>query len=237
MRDGTETVDPRLGRLVDFDPRSRNFPAVRGTFLEAAPIRNMTWPTRGTLLDQRATSQCVAYSAGHELAAYPAEVDPGLLTARLLEDVYWEAQRRDRWAGGEYPGAHPVYGGTSVLAGCKVLADDGWIEGYGWCFGVDDVLRTLSWKGPVILGTVWTDGMFRPDSRGFIRPEGRPAGGHAYLANRIRLHDGGYIEGPNSWGAGWGDGGYWRMRWDDLDSLLRQDGEAVVYQGRHSTPR
>lgn len=234
MRNGTVALDPRLGRLTEFDPRSRDYPAVRGTFLEAAPIRNMTWPLRGVLFDQGDTSQCVAYSAAHELVAYPAEVNPLRIDPDMLERLYWIMQKLDRYSGGEYPGADPQSRGTSVLAGCKVMVQEGWIDEFRWCFGLRDVLRALSWRGPVIVGSVWTSGMFEPDARGFVRPTGIEQGGHAYLLNRIRTSGGGYVEGPNSWGPGWGDGGYFRMRWTDLDHLLRSRGEAVLYQGRHS---
>jgi hypothetical protein len=38
---------------------------------------------------------------------------------------YWEAQRRDEWTGGSYPGASPRYEGTSVRAGLEVLRQHG----------------------------------------------------------------------------------------------------------------
>ena len=72
---------------------------------------------------------------------------------------YYEAQRNDEWAGGEYPGASPQYGGTSVNAGLKIARNEGLIrkdahtpdlnEGisaYRWITSIDDCLSVLGYQ-------------------------------------------------------------------------------------------
>ena len=83
--------------------------------------------------------------------------------------LYYEAQRVDEWPGGAYPGANPVYEGTSVRAGAEVLRTKGhitvnsvkWnpafgIKAYRWTTDPAEVCRVLGWPvGPVPLLNSW----------------------------------------------------------------------------------
>jgi hypothetical protein len=75
------------------------------------------------------------------------------------EQLYWEAQKIDRWPGGAYPGAEPHMEGSSVLAAVKVAKRLGYIEEYRWAFGIEDVKKAISEIGPVILGVPWYEGI------------------------------------------------------------------------------
>lgn len=233
LRDGTQAADPRLDRLVRFDERSRGF-GIRPMIPVTRRVRSRQWEC-DVWLDQGREGACVGFGLAHELAAKPSPVRP-MTAAYARESIYWAAQRDDEWPGGSYPGAEPVYEGTSVLAGLRTVRRLGWCEGYRWAFGLLDLLIGLAWSGPAVLGVAWYEGMLQPDGAGQIRPTGRIAGGHCILATgvdaaskRVWLH--------NSWGRGWGlDGDCW-LTWDDADVLLKQQGEAAFLIGRHKYAR
>ena len=227
LRDGSKVLDVRLARLQQFDERSKNYPikAVIG----AKPLRSYTWGC-GQWLDQGTDGACVGFSWTHELIARPAMVT-GLTNKFAKETVYWEAQKIDEWDGGSYPGASPVYEGSSVLAGTKVVQKLGYIQEYRWAFSIEELALAIGYCGPAILGIPWYDGMFNPFSCGHLHVGGKVAGGHAILCNGVdvkkkvfRLH--------NSWGKGWGTNGETLISWSELDRLLHEGGEACVPMGR-----
>jgi hypothetical protein len=128
------------------------------------------------------------------------------------------------------------YEGTSVLAGAKVLAGRGEYTAYHWAFSIEDVLWSIGYLGPVVLGIPWTNGMFRPRPSGLLEVTGSIEGGHAILARGVRLKARLPGEGldpievvrlRNSWGM-WGAGGDCYIRVDDLEQLLKADGDACV---------
>jgi len=80
---------------------------------------------------------------------------------------------------------------------------------------------------PVLFGTVWLDGMFSPDTSGVVDVSGEIAGGHEYLGIGINMQKQ-YVECLNSWGSNWGIQGRFRIRFADLDKLLKQRGDVVV---------
>jgi hypothetical protein len=233
LRDGSEVSDPRLGRLVDFDERSRQY-NVREV-LPTATLRSYTWSCK-QWLDQRNQGACVAFAWEHELTARPCVVSYG--TVPVHEDIarkrYWDIQRIDQWEGGSYPGADPFYEGTSVLAGAQLHKSIDTIREYRWAFSITDLALAVGYKGPAVLGVNWYTGMFDPDEDGLIKPTGFVEGGHAILCNGFsaktrlfRLH--------NSWGLAWGvgadygiGGGDCFIHWDHLEQLLHEDGEACV---------
>jgi hypothetical protein len=77
------------------------------------------------------------------------------MTAKFAtEAIYWQAQRNDQWRGGEYPGAHPKYSGTSVLEVMKVLRERGHLDAFYWAFGLEDLVRAISWIGQPCSGCI-----------------------------------------------------------------------------------
>lgn len=216
-----------FGRRENFDVRSRNFSI--GEAVKDKKLRSYSWRCSETL-DQGNEGACVAYALGHELIARPSEVK-GLTDKWLKEEVYWEAQRRDPWEGGAYPGASPAYDGTSVLSGIKVIQDKGYIGEYRWAFNFDDLVLGVGHNGPAVLGLYWYEGMFHPDAKGFIKPTGRILGGHAVLARAVNIKKE-VITIRNSWGFNWGQGGDCFITFEDLDNLLYQNGEAAFLMKR-----
>lgn len=253
LRDGSEVEDIRLGRIVQFDERSRNF-ALADEIGRKTP-RSYTWRIKPDyVIDQGREGACVGFAVANELQSRPAEVDLGDVDAANMFAVqsYWEAQRIDPWDGGSYPGANPQYDGTSVLAGIKIAQRAGYFEAYYWTFTLEDLVNGLGRHGPAVLGLVWFDTNYTPDDDGFIRPEGRVVGGHAILARAVKIVwlegsdeetfddvdlDRSFVTLRNSWGP-WGHEGsgdcYVTLR--DLGRWLDMDGEAVFADNRTTDP-
>jgi hypothetical protein len=229
LKDGTMPSDPRLGRLTQFDERSRAYP-VMATLVAPAPPRSYTWSVPVPALDQGSEGSCVGHAWAHELLARPA-VASGV-DHPYARRIYHEAQRIDPWPGGAYEGAEPRYEGTSILAGAKVVAGLGAMTEYRWAFSIDELALAVGYKGPAVLGIPWYESMFHPDEAGQIRVAGDAVGGHAILCRgvsvRLRL-----FRLRNSWGA-WGlnGSGDCLISFDDLGRLLHEGGEACVPAGR-----
>lgn len=232
LRGGVVTADPRLGRVPEFDERSRSFPmaAVLAEAPKSYKPRSYSWSI-GTHLDQGANPSCVGFAWTHDLLARPAVVTEGADFALWL---YKTAQRYDAWSG-------EAYEGTSVIAGAKVIQKKppalpegrGLIGEYRWVFAnLENLIKTLGYFGPVIFGTWWKAGMMQTDSEGYIRAKGENYGGHAYLvkavdvrSKRFRVH--------NSWGTSWGQGGDAWLSFDDAMALLGEQGECCVPMRRY----
>lgn len=225
----TETItlphDPRLGRtLVSLDPRSRDYPA-RALFGANLPLRNKVWSRTGAW-DQGLTSQCVLYTVKGMIWTAPNRVQHPLPKRRAIDPGVWYplAQKIDPW-----PGEAPTYEGTSVLAGIKTGQREGFYSGYRWCFGIDDVLQTLTYHGPIAIGVSWYMSMFETDRSGWLKVDTQSglAGGHAVELHGLDVRQKAVIA-TNSWGPGWGVRGRFRIKWDDLEKLLHDNGEAVT---------
>jgi hypothetical protein len=228
LRGDTLTLDPRLDRLVDFDPRSTGYP-VRAALADLTgeakpPFRSHSWQCR-TWLDQGREGACVWFSNGHRVASDPVRAE---ITDAQCRQYYREAQRIDPWE------ETPPEEGTSVLAGVKIGVEHGYYESYWWSFGIDDTLRGIGWVAPGVLGIYWLESMFSPRPSGLLEVSGRIAGGHAILARGVRMkaHLPGEGSTPievvrlrNSWGQGWGVNGDAFIRVEDLERLLRMEGE------------
>lgn len=231
LKDGSTTTDPRLDRLVQFDERSRSFP-IRPE-VEDKPLRSYSW-NKNVWLDQGSEGACVGFSVCHELAARPGVVTE-LTNWYAREEIYWEAQKRDPWAGGAYPGAEPFYEGSSVLAGIQVAHELGYFEEYRWAFSEHDLALAVGYRGPAVLGVNWYTGMFDTDADGYISPTGQIAGGHAILCAAISVKNDAYRL-DNSWGLGWGVNGSCYIKRADLARLLAEDGEACIPVDREGGP-
>lgn len=205
-------------RLDGKDERSRNFRAPL-----AEDIRTVMHKHYGPVLNQWVGS-CTGHESTQRLNCWP------LHTAReqyyndsVAMRIYSRATQIDPWAG-EYP---PDDTGSSVLAAAKAAKEFGYISGYRWCFGYDQMLAGLM-QNPVGIGTNWYDNMFHPTRVGFLDVSGSLAGGHAYLVTGYsKVYK--YFTILNSWSIAWGNKGRARIKADDMRRLIEDDGEAVVY--------
>ena len=209
-------MTPRLGRRVEHDRRSLNYPAAAG------PVRTVTWRRYGATLDQGNSNGCTGHAMAHAINSRPVhKTGARLLNHADAMRLYSRATHLDQWPE-TYP---PDDDGSSGLAVAKAAREAGHITAYRWCFGLDHTLAALS-LGPVMLGTNWTTDMMRPNTAGLIQPTGQVLGGHEYLAVGIDLRTR-TVLCQNSWGPNWGLKGRFRIGWDTLDRLLRRQGDAL----------
>lgn len=214
LRDGTFPQDERLGRLASFDPKSRNFP-VRSMLAPGAPLKSKRWRL-DPRLDQGSTSSCVGHAWCHDHGAEPGRYK---IASPLAHKWYHLAQDRDEWAGSDYEG-------SSILGGAKAGVAQGFFKEYRWAFSVHELLMTVGYLGPVVVGTNWYRAMFSPDARGLVRIGGHMDGGHAWMVRGVDLaHE--EIIASNSWGRDFGVNGDFRVGFADLGRLLEEGGDCA----------
>ena len=212
--------DPRLGRRYEPDPRSAKYPMM--ALLQRVAYekpKSKLWQC-DVVLDQGQEGSCVGHGFAHELLAKPYTIKG--VNHESAVKVYRKAQTLD-----EYPGEN--YEGTSVLAGIKAiqLMYPGTIESYRWATNLADLVATLGYHGPVVMGVNWLEGMYTPDSNGFIHVTGNVVGGHCLLAIGVDIKLSCLIL-LNSWGSSWGQNGRCKISFDDVSRLMDNNGEGLV---------
>ncbi len=238
LRDGSKTSDLKLDRIVQFDPKSREYPV--SALLAAPPEKRCTWHLdRARMGNQQNEGACTEFGLTHALAARPKA--SSLAPIRVVRDrhlFYWPAQRRDPWEGGSYPGADPVYEGTSTLAVLQVARDLGFFGAYHWAFGLEQVVQGILGVGPAVLGLNWTSGMASPRPDGLIEATGAVDGGHCVAGIGIdhkRFADGRVLDVlviAQSWGLVHGDRGRVYLPLDQLGERLADHGECAFVTQR-----
>lgn len=212
------TTDRRLGRLLEFDDRSRSYAISDFFTLAQAPVTKL-WEC-DVYLDQGQEGACVGFGWSHELRAGPDVVaDISDESARAL---YKYAQTLDPWPGESYEG-------TTVLAGVKALMQlyPDVYDSYRWAFGLDDLISTISFFGPAVLGVKWYAGMYPVSSSAIVHPTGPVIGGHCIMARGVDMEQR-MITLRNSWGQAWGNNGDCFISFDDMEVLLKSEGEACL---------
>jgi hypothetical protein len=220
----TVTVDgiPRtLDWQIRLDPKSLDYKIDEQLNLNR-PLRTRTW-TKTIWLDQgrydcpicNQHGACTGYSAGQMLATTPKTMTA--IGNEHAHKIYHEAKKRDEWTGENYEG-------SSVLGAMQYLKEIGVLSAYYWATTLHEILQGVAYFGPMVMGIPWYEDMFYPDSTGFIKATGKPAGGHAIELGGISTSKQA-VWLPNSWGRKWSlQGGAW-LSWSDLEKLLNEDGE------------
>lgn len=213
-------LDPRLGRRYEPDARSARFP-ISGLLprMTYEQPRSKIWPCK-VVLDQGSEGSCVGHGFAHDLIAAPFP-----LTTIALPDakrIYKAAQDIDEWPGN-------LYEGTSVIAGAKAVMNLFWnaMESYRWATTIQDVIATLGYHGPVVVGFNWYTGMYNIDSLGYIRVYGTIAGGHCLLVRGVDVENARFLL-HNSWGPTWGKNGTAWMTFEDFERLMTENGDVCV---------
>jgi hypothetical protein len=205
-----------MGRLPS-PPDARDYlmvDAVRE--LERLPRPAKRWQISGSALDQLKTPHCVGFS----WCAWgiSAPVEQTTWGNAMGHDIYAACKVIDGEPGRE--------NGSTLRSGAKVMKARKRISTYFFAHSVHEALDYVARFGPVVFGTVFTEGMCKPSFFGkIIRPTGKVVGGHAWLAIGV---DGKYVTIRNSWGTGWGKGGEARISIADLEDVYMSGGEACA---------
>jgi C1A family cysteine protease len=224
MSDGDSRVIPeqvvegqRLGRHLQHDPRSRNFPAA-----QSSQVVTKRHHHHGPVLDQGDLGSCTGNAVLQALMTSPDWSKARSFTEQDALDVYSLATTLDD-VQGSYP---PDDTGSTGLAVCKAAQQKGYITSYSHAFGLDQTLAALVLT-PVIVGVNWYEGFDNPDVHGFVSISGSVRGGHEFALVGLNA-DERVVIALNSWGHSWGRNGFFVFSFDDLGRLLSADGDATV---------
>lgn len=222
-----QPLDPRLGRHVNHDPRSRSF-AIRAD--DDTPVTTVQHERHVPIFDQGSLGSCTGNAAlgclgtGVFFATMDAdEVERWPWDQTGAVGIYSQATSIDPFDG-FYP---PTDTGSDGLSVAKVLTSAGLISGYEHGFDIENILRALMHR-PFITGTVWTDDMFDPDDEGIVHPTGPNAGGHEYVCDGYDS-DRGLVWFANSWGEEFGRNGRFAIPIEEYARLLDRDGDATFF--------
>jgi hypothetical protein len=219
----SETVVPerRLGRHVQHDARSRNFPA------PTAPIADVMHSRHGAPFDQGQLGSCTGNAMAGALMTAPYYQSGRTLVESNAVQLYEQATLLDR-VPGSYP---PDDTGSTGLAVAKAAKRAGYISAYGHAFGLQHALGALT-IAPVIAGISWYSSFDSP------LPTGEcplTAGAHVRGGHEIELFglnvEHKQIWAYQSWGPTWGglgNGTFW-FSYDTLTALLAQRGDVTAF--------
>jgi len=219
----SEELKSKLGRLIIKDSRDNKYQISSLLPKKMPGITYKYWWTNGWWGNQGQTPHCVAFSWTHWLASGPITQKSSRKGGVAPFDttyLYNEAQKVDKWEGENY-------NGTSVRAGASILKTNGFISGYNWAWDIDTTVNALLILGPVVVGTWWTYDMFFPNKKGIITANGQKMGGHAYLLDGVNVNKK-MIRLKNSWGRNWGKKGFAYISFDDMDKLIKDQGEVCL---------
>jgi hypothetical protein len=211
-----------LGRHVEHDPQSREYPVIGFLAQADQPIISVLHKRHVPPYGQGNLGSCTGNAEAGLLMTDPYYMAGRNLTVKDAVRLYEKATQLDQIPG-KYP---PDDTGSSGLAVMKAARSFGYISGYRHTFGLDAALRAIS-TFPVITGVGWYEGFDRPDPHGFVRISGSVRGGHEFEIVGLDTETK-RLRACNSWGAGWGDGGFFEFSWDDFDRLLYEHGDVTV---------
>lgn len=219
------STDPRLGRVVEHDPRSRHFAFVAKADV---PLVSKRWTRNIPVFDQGSIGSCTGNTAVGGLGTSPFYETLSSLGIQFVQDTAVDVYSAATVVDG-FPGTYtPDDTGSSGLAVAKVLQSRGWISGYQHTFSFGDMAAALQ-KGPVFVGINWYNNFFNPNVDGEITilETDYVAGGHEVLCDEIDMERQRFGF-TNSWGEYWGKEGRFYVSFDLMKRLLKEDGDVVV---------
>jgi hypothetical protein len=245
-----EPTDPRLARHVTHDSRSwdHQFLAV-----DAKPKKIDTfWKSSTGPLNQGQVGSCTGNASAQWFNSDFAKAVRDLIVSGKLGSwtvdkknkdgffdegdavhIYSAGTRKDRIRG-VYP---PNDTGCSGLGVAKACEGFGLISAYSHTFSFNSFQAALEIT-PAIVGTIWTNDMFKPVN-GLVKVgklvDSNVAGGHEYHAAGIEFTNEVFVF-RNSWGdqdewPGCKPGGYFAIGFDDMATLLDNQGDVTIFHG------
>lgn len=234
-----DRADPRLGRHVEHDSRSRNFPV---TTPPPKKLQTVYWGDSAPVLDQGNLGGCVGWTGADILnTELYGSVRQAKNNGQSYTDkdglTFYEAATHADNIPGAYP---PVDSGSTGLGLAKALKKLGLIDRYTHAFTWAQFLASMA-VGPVALGTLWTNRMFNPDRNGVVHvgalSNSTIAGGHEYMCRGINVEKS-LALCRNHWRPSWNPkalgpklpGEFW-LPVPDLKTLLANQGDVTVLHG------
>lgn len=229
-----DPTDPRLGRHVEHDERSR----LHALMPKAQRPQHKTtfWTSQAGPLNQLDVGSCTTHSEcqwnNTDFAtALRMKVKHGnYFTDDDAYDLYRLTTKIDKFAGKWEPDDTGSTGNSAAKAARK----KGWLSGYSWLFSFTSLQAAIE-KTPLMVGTLWTNNMFDPNN-GLVKvgslSDSNIAGGHEYLMCGIDWNEE-VFNFRNSWGdeddwPGCKPGGYFAISFADFRRLQDADGDATV---------
>jgi hypothetical protein len=211
----------RLGRHVEHDPRSRNFPAL------TRPIADVKHLRQCPPFDQGQLGSCIGNAMVGALMTEPFFSAGRAFTEQTAVQLYEQATKLDS-VKGSYP---PDDTGSTGLAVAKAAKRDGYISAYAHAFGLQHALGALT-IAPVIAGISWYDSFDNPLPTGEcpLTADATVRGGHEIELFGIDTENQ-QVWAYQSWGPTWGglgNGTFW-FSYDTVTQLLAEKGDVTAF--------
>jgi hypothetical protein len=214
-----------LGRWAVQDPQNLKYNAAR----KLTTLNPVRWDSDAQpVLDQGELGACTTFTVDDILNTpmfmrnRKRVVRSGFLDNNMALSLYHDATVLDGFKG-TYP---PVDTGSTGAAAARAAKRRGFWDYYGYTRSFVSFLANLQ-KQPVMVGTLWTDGMTDPDRNGIVSITGDLVGGHEWMACRYdprrRL-----VCGLNHWSKDWGLKGRFWVPVDEMEWLIKEGGDVVV---------
>lgn len=205
-----------FGRVPStFDVRDFNLSWFMPSGLPDTGIKSANWEFAPSPLDQGETPHCTGFSIANFGINYPTYTE---YTNEDGHSFYYKAKEID--------GEPNEENGSTIRSVAKVMRNARMVSNYAFAPDVPSIKWWLLNRGPMIVGTIWTESMLYPSDDNIIIPNSTIVGGHAYLLNEWTKDN--YIGIQNSWGEKWGKRGKSYISEADFTKIFIRGGEALA---------